>query len=257
MFGHAGNVLQPSEALYKKNVIVLRGRFRPVTHVNVDMLFAGRKLFKSEPDVHKENIMVLTELTLGDLQGDGIIDEQDFLNRVDLLCSLGQNVMISNYPEYYRLVRHLTRLNNDQKIALILGLGNLKNVFDEKYYTGLKGGILEAFGILFGRNVKFYVYPTLKQGSNDMIGLDDFKLPKHQKSLLQYLVDNNKLEAVRNVEAENLHIISDNVLDMIRQQEDGWESMVPHKVASEIKKKGLFKYKAKKTTKAKAKAKAK
>ncbi len=254
MFGHAGNVLQPSEALHKKNVIVLRGRFRPVTHVNVDMLFAGRKLFKAEPDVNKENIMVLTELTLGDLQGDGDIDEQDFLNRVDLLCSLGQNVMISNYPEYYRLVRHLTRLNNDQKIGLILGLGNLKSVFDEKYYEGLKGGILEAFGILFGRNVKFYVYPTLSRESDEIIGLDDFQLPEHQKSLLKYLIDNNKLEGVRDFNPENLHIISDNVLEMIRHNDLGWEAMVPHKVASEIKKKGLFKYKPKKEVKAKSNA---
>jgi hypothetical protein len=257
MFGHAGNVLQPSEALYKKNVIILRGRFRPVTHVNVDMLFAGRKMFKSEPDVHKENILVLTELTLGDLQGDGIIDEQDFLNRVDLLCSLGQNVMISNYPEYYRLVRHLTRLNSDQKVALILGINNLQSVFDEKYYTNLKGGILEAFGILFGRNVKFYVYPTLDKDGENIIGLDQFKIPKHQRSLLKYLLDNNKMEAVRNVEAQNLHIVSNNVLDMIRNQEDGWEGMVPHKVASEIKKKGLFKYKPKNEAKVKVKAKAK
>ena len=251
LFGPSGNVLQPSEALYKKNVIVLRGRFRPVTHVNVDMLFAGRKLFKKEEGVKKESIVVLSELTLNDLQGDGIIDEQDFLNRVDLLCSLGQNVLISNFQEYYRLVRHLTRLNADQKIALILGVTNLKSVFDEKYYEDRKGGILEAFGILFGRDVKFYVYPTLVEGTDKIIGLDDFKLPKHQRSLLKYLIDNNKLEAVRNVKGDNLHIISDNVLKMIHRKEEGWESMVPHKVASEIKKKRLFKYEPARITEAK------
>lgn len=243
MFGPSGNVLQPSEALHKKNVIVLRGRFRPVTHVNVDMLFTGRNMFKKEPDVIKENIFVLSELTLSDLQEDGTIDEQDFLNRVDLLCSLGQNVMISNYQEYYRLVRHLTRLNNDYKIALILGLSNLRSVFDEKYYTKLKGGILEAFGILFGRNVKFYVYPTLdRSGKKEIIGLDDFEIPDHQRSLLNYLVTNNKIEAVKNVKSDHLHIISDNVLEMIHNDTEGWEDMVPHKVASEIKIKGLFKY---------------
>jgi len=243
MFGPSGNVLQPSEALHKKNVIVLRGRFRPVTHVNVDMLFTGRKMFKEEKDVIKENIFVLSELTLSDLQEDGTIDEQDFLNRVDLLCSLGQNVMISNYQEYYRLVRHLTRLNNDYKIALILGLSNLRSVFDEKYYTKLKGGILEAFGILFGRNVKFYVYPTLsRNGTNEIIGLDSFDVPDHQRSLLNYLVTNNKIGAVKNVKADNLHIISDNVLEMIHDDTEGWEDMVPKKVASEIKIKGLFKY---------------
>jgi hypothetical protein len=207
------------------------------------MLFAGRKLFKNEPDVKNENIVVLSELTLSDLQGEGIIDEHDFLNRVDLLCSLGQNVLISNIQEYYRLVRHLTRLNNDQKIGLILGINNLKRVFEEKYYTDQKGGILEAFGILFGRDVKFYVYPTLKEGADTIIvGLDEFELPAHQRSLLQYLIDNNKLEAVRNVKADNLHIISDNVIDMIQNKEQGWENLVPQKVASEIKKKSLFKY---------------
>jgi hypothetical protein len=243
MFSSTGNVLQPSEALYKKNPIILRGRFRPVTHVNVDMLFAGLKMFKADPEVHKENIIVLTELTLGDLQGDGIIDEQDFLNRVDLLCSLGQNVMISNYTEYYRLVRHLTRINGDYKIGLILGLNNLQSVFEEKYYTEVRGGILEAFGILFGRNVKFYVYPTLKEGSSEVASLHNFVLPEAQQSLLKYLVMNDKLEAVENVEAHNLHIISNDVLDMIHSNKSGWEKMVPHKVATEIKAKGLFNYK--------------
>lgn len=243
MFGHKGDVLQPSEALHKKNVLILRGRFRPVTNVLVDMLFAGRKLFKAEKDVKKDKIIVLTELTLGLLQGDGEINEKDFLHTVDLLCSLGQTVMISNYTEYYRLVRHLTRLNRDQKIGLILGIKNLKSVFEEEYYADLKGGILEAFGILFGRNVKFYVYPTLEKETKRVIGLQDFKLPAHQRDLLNYLVENNKLEAVEHVIEENLHIISDNVLALIRKGDPAWEKFVPGKVVTEIKKKGLFNYK--------------
>ena len=242
LFGPSGNVLQPSEALYKKNVLVLRGRFRPVTHVNVDMLFCARKIFKEEKDVKKSNIMVLSELTLQDLERDGSLDEKDFMNRVDLLCSLGQNVLISNYTEYYRLVRHLTRLNRDEKIGIILGIYNLQSVFDEKYYKNLKGGILEAFGILFGRNVKFYVYPSLARDTDEVFGLDEFQLPAHQQSLLQYLIDNNKLEGVENVSKENLHIISDDILQMIHEGKSGWEKFVPHKVADEIKSKGLFDY---------------
>lgn len=244
LFGPKGNVLQPSEALYKKNVLILRGRFRPVTHVNVDMLFCARKKFIAEEDVKKENIVVLTELTLQDLTKTGEVDVKDFMNRVDLLCSLGQKVLISNYTEYYRLVRHITRMNRDQKVGIILGIYNLQNVFDEKYYQNLKGGILEAFGILFGRNVKFYVYPSLKRDSQEIFGLNDFELPKHQKSLLQYLVDNNKLEAVENISPENLNIISDHVLQMIQSGEPGWEKFVPQKVASEIKSKGLFDFAA-------------
>ena len=99
-----------------------------------------------------------------------------------------------------------------------------------------------AFGILFGRNVKFYVYPSLYRGTKDIYGLVDFELPERQRSLLQYLVDNNKLEAVENISPENLNIISDDVLEMIRTGAPGWEALVPQKVSSEIKKKGLFDY---------------
>ncbi len=243
LFGPSGNVLMPSEALYKKNVLILRGRFRPVTHVNVDMLFCGRKRFKKEDGVEKENIVVLTELTLQDLEVGGDIDETDFMNRVDQLCSLGQNVLISNYTEYYRLVRHITRMTKDRRIGLILGIYNLHNIFDEKYYENLKGGILEAFGILFGRDVKFYVYPSLKKGSEDIYTLDDFEVPQSQQGMFQYLLDNKKLIPVSNVSEKNLHIISDNVLNMIRNGEEGWEEFVPHKVANEIKSEKRFDYK--------------
>ncbi len=242
MFGPSGNVLMPSEALYKKNVLILRGRFRPVTHVNVDMLFCGRKRFKKEDAVEKENIVVLTELTLQDLKVGGDIDKTDFMNRVDQLCSLGQNVLISNYTEYYRLVRHITRMTKDRRIGLILGIYNLHNIFDEKYYENLKGGILEAFGILFGRDVKFYVYPSLKKGSNEIYTLDDFIVPESQRGMLQYLLDNKKLIPVSNVSEKNLHIISDRILDMIRDGEEGWEEFVPHKVADEIKSEKRFHY---------------
>lgn len=242
MFGPSGNVLMPSEALYKKNVLILRGRFKPVTHVNVDMLFCGRKRFKKEEDVDPSKIVVLTELTLQDLERDGSIDVKDFLNRVDQLCSLGQNVLISNYTEYYRLVRHITRLNKDHKVGLILGIYNLHMIFDEKYYENLKGGLLEAFGILFGRNVIFYVYPSLKRGSDEIYTIDDFEVPENQKSMLQYLLDNKKIVPVTNVSSRNLHIISDEVLEMIQTGEEGWEELVPHKVAHEIKEKKLFDY---------------
>lgn len=248
MFGPRGNVLMPSEVLYKKNVLILRGRFRPITYVNVDMLFCGRKRFRKEDDVDRDNIVVLTELTLQDLEIGGDIDESDFMNRVDQLCSLGQNVLISNYTEYYRLVRHITRLNKDYKVGLILGIYNLHRVFEEKYYENLKGGLLEAFGILFGRNVKFYVYPSLKRNTNDIYTLEDFTVPKKQRGMLQYLLDNKKLVSVANVDEKNLHIVSDHVLNMIQNGKEGWEELVPHKVANEIKEKTLFNYEAPKVS---------
>ncbi len=244
MFGPNGEVMQPSEALYKRNVLVLRGRFRPVTHVNVDMLLAARRHFKNDPDVDKDKMLVLTELTLNDLSTEGAIDEKDFLYRADIICSLGQTVLISNYFEYYRVAEYLSKITRGKKIGMILGIYALQKIFEEKTYENLRGGILESFAALFGNNIKLYIYPALKRNSNELFTLKDFEreLPGNLKSLFRYLTDNNKLEDIINANISNLNIISDNVLAMIRKGEHGWEKYVPHKVEEAIKEHGLFDY---------------
>ncbi|MEK6781284.1 MAG: TonB-dependent receptor [Bacteroidota bacterium] len=243
MFGPDGNVMQPSEALYKKNVLVLRGRFRPVTHVNADMLLTSRRRFRNETDVDRDKMVVITELTLNDLGLEGNIDERDFLHRVDIICSLGQNVMISNYFEYYRLVDYLSKITKGKKIGIIMGIYALQKVFEEKTYENIRGGILECFASLFGTNVKLYIYPALRK-DNSLFTLKDFRatLPDNLKSLFQYIMDNSKMEDIHDANTQNLNIISDNVLAMIRKGEPGWEKFVPHKVEEAIKDQGLFDY---------------
>ena len=91
MFGPDKDIRLPSDTIYRKNAIVLRGRFRPVTHVNVDMMITGIRAFKKELS-YAEDIVSVVEINLKDLTLEGELDEQDYLDRVDLLCSLGQNV---------------------------------------------------------------------------------------------------------------------------------------------------------------------
>lgn len=252
MFGPDGNVMQPSDELYKKNVLVLRGRFRPPTHVNVDMLLASRRHFKNESDVDRSNIVLVSELTLNDLSPDGKIDEKDFLHRADILCSLGQNVLISNYFEYYRLVDYLSKITRGKKkIGITMGIYALQKVFEEKTYENIRGGIMECFASLFGSNVKLYIYPALKKDSDEIFSLKDFEaqLPDNLKHLFRFLMDNNKLEEITGANVRNLHIISDNVLAMIKKGEEGWERFVPHKVEEAIKEFGLFDYPFKQETK--------
>jgi hypothetical protein len=244
MFGPDGDVMQPSEALYKKNVLVLRGRFRPPTHVNVDMLLASRRHFKHEADVDRSKIMLLSELTLNDLSPDGKIDENDFLHRAEILCSLGQNVLVSNYFEYYRLAEYLSKITKGKKIGMIMGVYALQKVFEEKTYENIRGGIMECFASLFGSNIKLYIYPAVRANVNELFTLNHFEkeLPANLKSLFRYLMDNNKLQDVEGANINNLHIISDNVLAMIKKGEDGWEKFVPHKVEEAIKDQKLFDY---------------
>ncbi len=239
MFGPKGNVMQASQALYKKNVVVLRGRFRPVTMVNVDMMINGMRAFIREEDVDKDNMITLTELTINDLSLQGDIDEADFLDRVDCLCSLGQNVLISNYQEHYKLAAYLSQFTRKRKLGIILGINNLIRIFDESYYTSLDGGILESFSRLFGSNVTLYVYPT-QEKDGSITTSEEFKPAAHLVSLLRYLKDNGKIKDLTEAKIENLHIISDDILKSIGQNLPGWEETVPQKVAEIIKKEHMF-----------------
>ena len=240
LFGPDGQVLQPKEALYKKHVVVMRGRLRPVTNVQLDMIDNGVKQFLEEPDVDKDRVMMISELTLHNLKAnDQGIDEKDFLDRVDILCSLGQTVMISNYHEYYRLIAYLSRLTR-LKIGLIMGIPNLEYIFEEDHYDFLPGGILESFATLFSRKVKLFVYPTLRNGK--IYTCSQFQLSPHLEPLFQYLKKNDKIEDITDYNEQNLHISTDHVLEMIQAGEEGWEAMVPANVAKQIKDNCLFGY---------------
>lgn len=240
LFGADGGVLQPSEAFYKKNVLLMRGRLRPITNLHVDLVDNGMKQFLAEPDVDKNKVVLVSELTLHNLQSDNDsgIDEKDFLDRVDILCSLGHMVMISNYHEYFRLVAYLSRLTR-LKIGLLLGIPSLQAIFDESHYEFLPGGILESFATLFSRNVKLFIYPTMRQ-DNSIYTCENFEIPEHLRPLYQYLLTNDKIEDIRNYQLENLRWTTDEVLEMVQRGEQGWERHVPPQVAEIIQEKCLF-----------------
>jgi hypothetical protein len=240
LFGPDGKTLQPSDTLYKKNILVLRGRFRPVINVHLDMLENGLKQYLEEPDVDKERVTVVSELTLQSLEKGNngeAFDEKDFLDRVDILCSLGQTVMITNYHEYYKLVSYLSKITK-LKIGLIIGFPNLEYIFDEDKYSDLSGGILDSFATLFSKKVKLFVYPTLRE--NTIMNCMKFNPPMHLIDLYRYLITNNKLEDISHFNRQNLNVNTDNVLELIQRGEDGWEADVPNEVVNMIKDRCLF-----------------
>jgi hypothetical protein len=244
VFGPDGKNMQPSEVLHKKHIVVIRGRFRPLINVHLDMLHTGVKQFLQEPDVDSSHVIVITELTLQSLKERDAgqtaeIDEKDFLDRVDILCSLGQTVLISNFHEYYKLVAYLSKITK-LKLGVVLGYPNLEYIFSEEHYQDLPGGILESFATLFSRKVKLFIYPTLRDGV--IWNCLRFYPPPHLIDLYRYLIANNKIEDIRHYNENNLHVQTDKVLQLIKQGEGGWEEYVPAEVATMIKERCLFGY---------------
>ena len=242
IFGPDGQNLQASEALYKKNILAIRGSFRPVTKVNIDMIMNGYNMFIKENRVDRQNLQVLFEITLNNLQSDtGDVDEKDFIDRADILCSLGQTVLISNYQEYYKLVEYFSRYTKD-RMGLIMGVNNLIEVFEEKYYRHLNGGMLEAFGILFTRDLKVYVYPSKPSQDAAIMTLENMPVHPRLRPLYDYLVSNKRMVDIESYDPTVLHIFSKAVLQLIRDGKTGWEDLVPPYVDNMIKDNRLFGY---------------
>ncbi len=241
IFSPDGSNLQAADVLYKKNILTIRGSFRPVTKVNIDMIMKGFKMFEAEQKVEPENIQVLFEITLNNLKTDGDIDEKDFLDRADILCSLGQTVLISNYQKYFKLVEYFSRYSK-KRMGLIMGVNNLLDVFNERYYRELNGGILEAFGILFSRDLKIFLYPWRDENTGELLTSVNAPIHPRLKPLYNYLLFNKRIIDIEDSNEEILHIYSRQCLQMIRDGEEGWEDMVPTYVDTIIKEKALFGY---------------
>ena len=246
LFNVSGEVVHPTEVLYGKSIIVERGSFRPVTHTTLHMLQSAMAQFVQEPNVQGEKVTVLFEMTLHNLRDSGEIDERDFLDRVDILGTVGEefsenyHVMVSNYAEYYRLAAYLLRYTKEP-IGVAMGVPTLKELFEEKYYAELDGGILESFGRMFKNDLRLYVYPTGGQGGN-IVNARNLKVPDHLQGLFEYLMGNGFIRRIEDYREDYLSIFSRDALEKIRSGDDNWESMVPERVVALIKERGLLGY---------------
>jgi hypothetical protein len=250
MFGPDGNNLLPAQQLYKANILALRGSFRPVTKVNMNMFNLAEQLFINESKVKAENTKIIFEITLANLITEGQIDERDFLDRAELLCSLGQNVMISNYSEYYKLVEYFSEFTKE-RIGLAMGVQNFIQIFNEKYYRNLSGGILEAFGKLFFKDLKVYLYPVKDQQSGKIITSENLKVHPRMKELYKFFKYNGKVVDIKDYDPEILDVFSKTVMRMIANGEHGWEEMLPQGISDIIKEERLFGYSRRKFAKTK------
>ena len=243
MFGPNREVLQPSDILHNKAVLVERGSFRPVTYVNIDMLECALAKFKQDPAVTDKPILSLMELTMRNLLAGGKeVDRRDFLARADVLAACGKTVLISDYFEYYRLAAYLS-WRTRERIGIVMGVPSVYELFDEKYYSELPGGILENFGRLFKNDLKVYVYPLQHSSTDELQTIHTVQVKPDLQPLYGYLVGRGSFVQLDNYNPKYLPIFSRDVLKRIAAGDETWDQMVPPQVAEIIRRRGFFGYK--------------
>jgi hypothetical protein len=241
MFKADGDTVQPAEVFYKNAILVERGSFRPVTYATNDMLDGARGVFLPQCECSPEDLVVLMEMTLENLLAGGQLDHADFLARVDILGGLGRTVLISKFREYYRLAGYLFRYTN-KPIGLVMGVPSLVEIFEEKYYTNLEGGILEAVGRMFKGGLRLYVYPMIDEANGKIIAATQIEVAPNLRSLFRYLIDNQCVQEITDYHPEYLRIHPPDVLAKLQSGDTSWERMVPPEVVHIIKKREFFGY---------------
>jgi hypothetical protein len=238
MFSAEGEVVQPAEVLYQRPVLIERGSFRPITYASLDILEVASRLFTRDLPSDEPPVVVM-EMSLRNLSGERL-DHSDFLARVEILSHLKIATMISSYARYYALAEYLHRYTSNA-IVFAMGVPNLRQLFDQRYYKDLDGGILEAMGRLFKSNVRLCVYPSHDE-KGQHLSADALAVDPAVQTLYQYLLENKFIQPTEHVERENLHLLPQDVLAKIQGGEPGWEKQMPREAADLIKRRRYFGY---------------
>jgi hypothetical protein len=241
MFTADGETVQPAEVFHRKAILVERGSFRPVTYATNDMLDGARRMFLKQSGCSEKELVVLMEMTLENLLSEGQLNHADFLSRVDILGALGRTVLISRFGEYYRLAAYLSRYTS-RMVGLVMGVPSLMEIFDEKYYLNLEGGILEALGRMFKGGLKLFVYPMIDEATGKILPATQLKVAPNLRALFQYLIDNGYIEEIADYEPDYLQIYPPAVLAKLQSGDTEWEKMVPPEVVQIIKEREFFGY---------------
>jgi len=239
IFNAQGRSVHASEFLWKKDLLVVRGHFRPPTKVTVDVFESAHKQFISEPNVEKENARTIAEITLDNLMVDGEINIKDFQDRADTLGALGHNVIISNCHNHQNLVDYLSD-HNIGRLSLVIGVRELDQIINEKYTKNTDGRILVAFGELFNKNITVYVYPAYFEEGGELINARTLMVPDGIHFLYKHLIDAKQIVEIEGYNKELLDIMPWNVLESIEKDDGYWEKAVPDTLVQLVKDKKLF-----------------
>lgn len=242
LFSPSG-VVQPSEILRKKPVLTMRGRFHPFTLTHADMLQCARAQFAQEPANAGKEFITLAEIPLNVLQDEGKTNDADLLARLDVLAALGQNALITNYNDYFRLSSYFHRYTREM-VGLALGMTELSALFTEANHEHLDGGILEALGRLFKSGVRLYLYPRRDVTSGVLVTAKNFQVAPGLRGLYDYLLENRLLIGLAGWEESAVGLATQLVEAKIQADEPGWGDLLPPGTAEVLRRHGSFGLKA-------------
>jgi hypothetical protein len=236
LFDADGQPALAAETVRRKSVLVERGRFAPVTRLNLEMLTRAGEAFSADGAT---DVAEMLEISTQSLRGGPIEADGDFLDRVELIAAAGKMVLVSSLGAFHELAAYLAA-RHVSRTGFVLGVPLLRAVFDERHYSRLGGGILEAFGRLFAHAARLYVHPTRDAIDGRVVAVDTFRVAPHLAHLLEHLRVNGLVRGL-DCDTERLRSYSsDEVRDRLCSGDPSWRELVTPEVAAAISARGAF-----------------
>jgi hypothetical protein len=238
MFGQDGNGILPQDVLHNKDLLILRGLFRPFTNIHRDMINYGLEGFSAEQKRPLEEIAFFCEMNIAKFVATGEDDITDLLTRVEMLTQQGYNVMISSHFRYFRISEYFAR-DKSRKIGFVLSVENIYQIFDESYYEGFKGGILAAMGALFANNTKLFVYPNLLEDGT-LTTVANIKIKEELRYLFLHISKNRGILPIHCSPDIIVPVDDMTLLQQMSKGDESWKKSVPEEIEKRIIEEKLF-----------------
>ncbi|MCI0921586.1 nicotinamide mononucleotide adenylyltransferase [Sphingobacterium rhinopitheci] len=203
IFKPNGKPAQIKDYLYKKNIIVLRTKYRQKSLPNFDLFNLAVEQFKKNTGAKQEDIIVLIEVLMGNVLDEDqeltIDDLRYFAERAEELCATGNNVMVSNFRRNNQLAEFVKNFK-PKHVGIATNVSNLKNIFNSDNYNkdNYSNELLSYISGMFSKNVKLYAYPYLNKKENLIVTTKNLKVSDEAKPLYDFLIQNQYIIDIEN-----------------------------------------------------------
>ena len=226
LFCPDGLVAQPSDLLYKRPIVLMRGSFMPLCNIHLEMMESVRSKFcESLPEEQRGKVVDLCEISLSNLLRGSEVDLLSFLDKVDALASLGKTVMVTNITHFHRISTMLNQFTKEP-IAIALSIGLLNELFKDKW-ADTPGGILASMGHIFINKTKFYVTPWINRSTGEFVTAGTYRAPEKYRYLYQHLRENGDVIEVPYFNQKLLFRTPRDIIRMISSGDEQWKEYVP------------------------------
>jgi hypothetical protein len=213
IFDKNANACQSKDLLYKKDIMILRTKYKQKSTPNFDLFNRAVEQFKRSPNVKEENLIVMIEVLMSNELGLGQHRElstaelEDFAKRAEELCATGNNVIVSNFTRNHKIAQYLSRVN-PHSVGISTNIANLKRIFDSASFSENYTDELLAYASdLFSRNVKLYAYPYLDKKNNQIITTRNMPVSSEAKPLFEFLVNNKYISNIESYDEKDVKTV--------------------------------------------------